>query len=91
MPRKQLNSVLDAELGQDWSSKLTSFDYEPLAAASIGQVCLAESSLYYFDETIPNWPYHLTKEEGQIQDFIVLDTWLMQKILNLIGNDYLRS
>uniref|UniRef100_A0A0E0MVG6 ABC1 atypical kinase-like domain-containing protein n=1 Tax=Oryza rufipogon TaxID=4529 RepID=A0A0E0MVG6_ORYRU len=38
MPRKQLNSVLDAELGQDWSSKLTSFDYEPLAAASIGQV-----------------------------------------------------
>uniref|UniRef100_A0A0A8YM61 ABC1 atypical kinase-like domain-containing protein n=1 Tax=Arundo donax TaxID=35708 RepID=A0A0A8YM61_ARUDO len=38
MPRKQLNSVLDAELGPDWSSKLTSFDYEPLAAASIGQV-----------------------------------------------------
>ncbi|EEC70518.1 hypothetical protein OsI_01623 [Oryza sativa Indica Group] len=38
MPRKQLNSVLDGELGQDWSSKLTSFDYEPLAAASIGQV-----------------------------------------------------
>ncbi|KAF0901798.1 hypothetical protein E2562_006258 [Oryza meyeriana var. granulata] len=38
MPRKQLNSVLDAELGQDWSSKLRSFDYEPLAAASIGQV-----------------------------------------------------
>ncbi|CAO2192729.1 unnamed protein product [Urochloa humidicola] len=38
MPRKQLNSVLDAELGPDWSSKLRSFDYEPLAAASIGQV-----------------------------------------------------
>ncbi|XP_047057329.1 protein ABC transporter 1, mitochondrial [Lolium rigidum] len=38
MPSKQLNSVLDAELGQGWSSKLTSFDYEPLAAASIGQV-----------------------------------------------------
>ncbi|RLM92069.1 aarF domain-containing protein kinase 4 [Panicum miliaceum] len=38
MPRKQLNSVLDAELGTDWSSKLRSFDYEPLAAASIGQV-----------------------------------------------------
>ena len=37
MPRKQLNSVLDAELGPDWSSKLRSFDYEPLAAASIGQ------------------------------------------------------
>ncbi|CAL1398796.1 unnamed protein product [Linum trigynum] len=38
MPRKQLNQVLDAELGSDWSAKLTSFDYEPLAAASIGQV-----------------------------------------------------
>ncbi|CAN0885113.1 Protein ABC transporter 1, mitochondrial [Linum grandiflorum] len=38
MPRKQLNQVLDAELGRDWSAKLTSFDYEPLAAASIGQV-----------------------------------------------------
>ncbi|XP_020398159.1 protein ABC transporter 1, mitochondrial isoform X1 [Zea mays] len=38
MPRKQLNSVLDAELGPDWSSRLRSFDYEPLAAASIGQV-----------------------------------------------------
>lgn len=38
MPRNQLNQVLDAELGTDWSSKLTSFDYDPLAAASIGQV-----------------------------------------------------
>ncbi|EOX95485.1 Ubiquinone biosynthesis protein coq-8 [Theobroma cacao] len=38
MPRSQLNQVLDAELGRDWSSKLTSFDYEPMAAASIGQV-----------------------------------------------------
>ncbi|KAK1384973.1 protein ABC transporter 1, mitochondrial [Heracleum sosnowskyi] len=38
MPRSQLNQVLEAELGPQWSSKLTSFDYEPLAAASIGQV-----------------------------------------------------
>ncbi|KAB2003214.1 hypothetical protein ERO13_D11G110800v2 [Gossypium hirsutum] len=38
MPRSQLNQVLDAELGPGWSTKLTSFDYEPLAAASIGQV-----------------------------------------------------
>lgn len=38
MPRSQLNQVLDAELGPDWSSKLMSFDYEPIAAASIGQV-----------------------------------------------------
>ncbi|GKU90524.1 hypothetical protein SLEP1_g4510 [Rubroshorea leprosula] len=38
MPRKQLNQVLEAELGHDWPSKLSSFDYEPMAAASIGQV-----------------------------------------------------
>lgn len=38
MPRTQLNRVLDTELGSDWSTKLTSFDYEPIAAASIGQV-----------------------------------------------------
>ncbi|KAL0903236.1 hypothetical protein M5K25_027597 [Dendrobium thyrsiflorum] len=38
MPRSQLNEVLDAELGTFWSSKLLSFDYEPVAAASIGQV-----------------------------------------------------
>ncbi|KAM0925334.1 hypothetical protein ACQ4PT_004261 [Festuca glaucescens] len=37
MPSKQLNSVLDAELGQGWSSKLRNFDFEPLDAASIGQ------------------------------------------------------
>lgn len=38
MPRSQLNKVLDTELGPDWSTKLKSFDYEPMAAASIGQV-----------------------------------------------------
>ncbi|KAI9181088.1 hypothetical protein LWI28_011329 [Acer negundo] len=38
MPKWQLDQVLDAELGPGWQSKLTSFDYDPLAAASIGQV-----------------------------------------------------
>jgi len=38
MPKSQLNQVLDAELGANWSSKLSSFDYQPMAAASIGQV-----------------------------------------------------
>ena len=41
MPRSQINQVLDAELGPDWSSKLRSFNYEPMAAASIGQVSCA--------------------------------------------------
>lgn len=48
MPRKQLNDVLDAELGPDWKSKLKSFDYEPLAAASIGQVDLISINLRTF-------------------------------------------
>ncbi|KAJ9187966.1 hypothetical protein P3X46_003373 [Hevea brasiliensis] len=38
MPRSQLDRVLDSELGSDWSTNLSSFDYEPIAAASIGQV-----------------------------------------------------
>lgn len=38
MPRTQLNNVLVAELGSDWTHNLISFDYEPLASASIGQV-----------------------------------------------------
>lgn len=51
MPKKQLNSVLDAELGKDWSSKLKSFDYEPLAAASIGQVSIIPF-LSFFNRTL---------------------------------------
>ncbi|KAI4383188.1 hypothetical protein MLD38_009055 [Melastoma candidum] len=38
VPRSQLNQVLDSELGTDWTSKLASFDYTPMAAASLGQV-----------------------------------------------------
>ncbi|BDA48587.1 Atypical kinase COQ8A, mitochondrial [Coccomyxa sp. Obi] len=38
MPRKQLEKAMVAELGTDWRSKLADFDFEPLAAASIGQV-----------------------------------------------------
>ena len=48
MPRSQLNQVLEAELGPQWSSKLTSFDYEPLAAASIGQVMRHFRKFYCF-------------------------------------------
>jgi aarF domain-containing kinase len=38
MPPKQLHSVLSAQLGPEWRSRLASFEEEPMAAASIGQV-----------------------------------------------------
>lgn len=38
MPQKQLESVLKAELGDNWRAKLLEFNDMPLAAASIGQV-----------------------------------------------------
>lgn len=38
MPRKQLKKTLDSELGPGWEAKLEHFDWEPSAAASIGQV-----------------------------------------------------
>ena len=39
MPKGQLEQVIVAEVGPDWRSKVASFEDEPLAAASIGQVC----------------------------------------------------
>eukprot|EP00002_Diphylleia_rotans_P007824 TRINITY_DN17491_c0_g1_i1.p1 TRINITY_DN17491_c0_g1~~TRINITY_DN17491_c0_g1_i1.p1 ORF type:complete len:495 (+),score=96.99 TRINITY_DN17491_c0_g1_i1:61-1545(+) len=42
MPAQQLNTVLATELGAEWSHKFASFTYEPIAAASIGQVHVAE-------------------------------------------------
>ncbi|GFR41327.1 hypothetical protein Agub_g2011 [Astrephomene gubernaculifera] len=38
MPRSQLEGVLVSELGADWEQRLAEFDWEPRAAASIGQV-----------------------------------------------------
>lgn len=38
MPRRQLERALNKELTPDWQSKLTKFDWTPIAAASIGQV-----------------------------------------------------
>jgi predicted unusual protein kinase regulating ubiquinone biosynthesis (AarF/ABC1/UbiB family) len=38
MPEDQVRAVLVRELGADWESKFAEFDFEPLAAASIGQV-----------------------------------------------------
>jgi predicted unusual protein kinase regulating ubiquinone biosynthesis (AarF/ABC1/UbiB family) len=38
MPRSQVNGVLGREYGKGWQDRFQSFDYEPIAAASIGQV-----------------------------------------------------
>eukprot|EP01121_Diplochlamys_sp_Union-15-3_P016704 TRINITY_DN5736_c0_g1_i6.p1 TRINITY_DN5736_c0_g1~~TRINITY_DN5736_c0_g1_i6.p1 ORF type:complete len:236 (-),score=35.59 TRINITY_DN5736_c0_g1_i6:479-1186(-) len=38
MPWSQVATTLEKELGEDWSSKFSSFDKIPIAAASIGQV-----------------------------------------------------
>jgi predicted unusual protein kinase regulating ubiquinone biosynthesis (AarF/ABC1/UbiB family) len=38
MPRSQVRGVLGREYGKGWEARFESFDYEPAAAASIGQV-----------------------------------------------------
>lgn len=38
MPLKQVESVLQAEIGENWRDHLSEFDEKPFAAASIGQV-----------------------------------------------------
>jgi predicted unusual protein kinase regulating ubiquinone biosynthesis (AarF/ABC1/UbiB family) len=38
MPEPQVRQVLQAEFGTDWESLFSEFDFEPIAAASIGQV-----------------------------------------------------
>ena len=38
MPRRQLEKVLNSELGSEWRERVQEFDDQPLAAASIGQV-----------------------------------------------------
>ena len=38
MPKAQLYSQLEKELGEDWRSKFLEFEEVPVAAASIGQV-----------------------------------------------------
>ncbi|MCF8003933.1 MAG: AarF/ABC1/UbiB kinase family protein [Chromatiaceae bacterium] len=43
MPLSQLNRVLTAELGKDWNKQFKRFEFQPIAAASIGQVHRAET------------------------------------------------
>ena len=79
MPRKQLNSVLDAELGTDWSSKLRSFDYEPLAAASIGQVGSAEEvalhSIIFTECEFENSPQHYLILKMLLGAVLIINTY----------------
>ncbi|KXZ56495.1 hypothetical protein GPECTOR_1g443 [Gonium pectorale] len=45
MPRSQLEGQLDSELGPGWQERLREFEWEPRAAASIGQVAKRELAL----------------------------------------------
>jgi predicted unusual protein kinase regulating ubiquinone biosynthesis (AarF/ABC1/UbiB family) len=44
MPRTQIRRVLGREYGKGWESRFESFDYEPVASASIGQVHRASAT-----------------------------------------------
>ena len=43
LPTKQLNQVLESSLGNDWKTEFLSFNFKPIASASIGQVHQAYS------------------------------------------------
>ncbi|HTO05980.1 MAG TPA: AarF/ABC1/UbiB kinase family protein [Myxococcota bacterium] len=43
MPEAQVRQVLQLELGRDWKKRFIEFDFDPLAAASIGQVHAAQA------------------------------------------------
>ena len=52
MPQGQLQKVVSAELGPDWRSKMASFEDEPLAAASIGQVGKFHNLMVLFSSNV---------------------------------------
>ena len=43
MPAKQLNGVMESSLGTSWKAEFLSFNFKPIASASIGQVHQAYS------------------------------------------------
>ncbi|KAF2324978.1 hypothetical protein GH714_022052 [Hevea brasiliensis] len=99
MPRSQLDRVLDSELGSDWSTNLSSFDYEPIAAASIGQVAKEELSRECdyeleatnqkrFLQTDPNWSNFLYDEATKTVNLI--DFGAARDYRKRFVDDYLR-
>lgn len=60
MPRSQLESVMKAELGATWRERVSEFEWEPSAAASIGQVrrgSKEESVDKHSSHTLPHMEY----------------------------------
>ncbi|MDW1889275.1 AarF/ABC1/UbiB kinase family protein [Vibrio sp. Vb1574] len=45
MPAKQLNAVMESSLGTNWKAEFLSFNFKPIASASIGQVHQAYSDV----------------------------------------------
>lgn len=43
MPAKQLNAIMESSLGTNWKAEFLSFNFKPIASASIGQVHQAYS------------------------------------------------
>ena len=51
MPKRQLMKVIEAELGSNWRHRLQSFEDEPIASASIGQVSCSQIWTKKFSST----------------------------------------
>ncbi len=54
MPQGQLQKVVAAELGPNWRNKMATFEDEPLAAASIGQVSWCTSQVTRMSSAVHN-------------------------------------
>jgi len=77
MPSWQLHQTLQQELGEDWRSHLASFEEEPVAAASIGQVhkaVLNDGRVVAIKVQYPG-----------VADSIQSDLWSMKQLVQYTG------